>query len=891
MNAHEFQHLARLFDEAVSVGCIAQAAEVSSLLAHDRSPPRFLSDDGIGSLTFIRACLDRHPVEPDAAIPEEIDGLPILGVMGVGGSGVVYRARQLSPAREVAVKVLRPGLVTDHLSRRFAFEAEALGRLNHPGIAQIYGAGASGPAHDARLYLVMELVEGEPLTTYARRWDLSLSRRLTLFVDICDAVQHAHYNGVIHRDLKPANILVGRDGHPKIVDFGIARAAADPRATLEHTQPGALLGTLPYMSPEQIARDAGTLDSRTDVYSLGVVLYELLSGTLPFDLSGTSLAESARIICERDPRRLTDANPSMPPDLATIAAKALAKDPDRRYDSPQRLADDIRRFLENRPIEARPATAWYRARKFAARNRALTASLAAAAALLVGGSVGVTAFAVAALNAERRAERRVADVRQLARALLLVHDSIADATGTLEARRLIATTAVQRLDALVPDAADDPTLLLELAAGYTRLGDVLGNSIDSSNLGDFNGALQSYDKALALLQAAPDGEERDAALAHALEHRASMVRDRPDTHGAVADIERALAFRQSLAAGPEAGPEERRALHAALELRVAVARYAELSTNGLAAESASAYARDCEAASDAYAATIDPSERADPWRFARATSNPGLALRRDAEPGGELATWQEMPPVEPLRAKVQDLRRDALARPESAQSQHALFQGLMLLGVRLLLEADGADPERAAELGAEAAECYADAAAIVNNMRRFEPLYAGAHAHAFAAHAGRAEGLLLAGRLHDSLDQARHAAEIATHLTDAFPRRRAAELIVRILVRLERTEEALAAAREWLDLHGPDDSGPVQAAADLATLLLRVRPEDAQACVEAGALADRALLIMERSYAEGRTMPTGWLVLRDHLTAISEACAAGDRAAALKTALAPQSAP
>ena len=229
----------------------------------------------------------------------------ILAVIGEGAMGIVYEAEQERPRRRVALKIIRPGVATPAMLRRFEHEYEFLGRLQHPGIAQIYQAGVAETGYGPQPYFAMELVRGRRLDDYVRLKELGLEDRLALVADIADAVQHAHHRGVIHRDLKPANILVTESGGPKVLDFGLARAAQAELQSTVQTMAGEVVGTMSYMSPEQVVGDMSELDTRSDVYALGVILYELLSGRLPFDLSRKSLPEAVRIIRDEEPARLS----------------------------------------------------------------------------------------------------------------------------------------------------------------------------------------------------------------------------------------------------------------------------------------------------------------------------------------------------------------------------------------------------------------------------------------------------------------------------------------------------------------------------------------------------------------------------------------------------------
>ncbi len=333
----------------------------------------------------------------------------VVRLVGHGGMGEVYEAQQDHPSRRVALKVVRPDFVSPELVRRLDHEARILGRLQHPGIAQIYDAGQVETPRGPTPYFAMEFVEGRPLTAFAKAEDLGLRNRLKLFLAVCDAVEHAHRKGVIHRDLKPANILVDGEGKPRVLDFGVARATnADVRATTVHTEVGKLIGTLPSMSPEQGSGDADATDTRSDVYSLGVVLYELLAGQPPYDVGRGPIPEAARIIRDTDPARLSSIDRVFRGDLETIAAKALEKDKERRYQSVAALAADIRHHLNFEPIEARPVGFWYHTNKLARRHRILIGAAGAVLVTLTLATAVSVVFAIRAEGAREDAERAAA---------------------------------------------------------------------------------------------------------------------------------------------------------------------------------------------------------------------------------------------------------------------------------------------------------------------------------------------------------------------------------------------------------------------------------------------------------------------------------------------------
>jgi len=368
-------------------------AEVESLLAADAEAGSFLGKPAVRA--------ERAP-DHDPLVGTTIDGFAILRRIAIGGMGAVYEAEQANPHRRVALKIVRPGAATPNALKRFEHEAHVLARLQHPGIAQIFEAGAFDTGQGTQPFFAMELIDGQPLTRYAEARKLHTRQRLELFAEICDAVHYAHQKGVIHRDLKPGNVLVDADGHPKVLDFGVARVTdADVQTTTLHTQAGELLGTLPYMSPEQVLGDASGVDVRSDVYGLGVMLYELLSGKLPHDLHDKPVAEAARIIREDDVTPLSSVNRIFRGDLETIVAKALDRDPDRRYTSAAELAADARRYLNDEPITARPASALYQIRKFTRRHKAIVGGIAAVFVALVAGTA-VATYGMVQANEQRR---------------------------------------------------------------------------------------------------------------------------------------------------------------------------------------------------------------------------------------------------------------------------------------------------------------------------------------------------------------------------------------------------------------------------------------------------------------------------------------------------------
>ncbi len=397
-DTNRFRELDRLFQEVCDLPAERREArlvelapndeslrsEVLELLATESSAASSGRLSEGGAQEEIAQILAQREVDPT-----ELAGYRILSRLGIGGMGVVYEAEQRSPKRLVALKVLRPGLATPELIRRFEFEAQALGRLRHPGIAQVFEAGLAETPTGPRPFFAMELVRGVALDRWADA--KSVRQKLEMVASICDAVQHAHAQGVMHRDLKPANILVTEEGIAKVLDFGVARAAdAELRSETLQTVEGQIVGTLPYMSPELIAGDPAEVDTRSDVYALGVVLFEMLSGRIPLEVSGKGLMEAARVIRDDEPTRLATLEPRMRGDIDTIVRTAIFKEKTRRYQTAQAMGEDIRRHLDGQTISARPASAVYQLSRLAKRHMPVAIASCVALVALVGAVVGVS---------------------------------------------------------------------------------------------------------------------------------------------------------------------------------------------------------------------------------------------------------------------------------------------------------------------------------------------------------------------------------------------------------------------------------------------------------------------------------------------------------------------
>ncbi len=456
-------------------------AALAAFFGGDSDPLARLVDSsdggGSGALQAIRSLSGAAPAL------DGVDAFEIVGELGRGGMGVVYEARQRSPARDVAIKVIRRGLGADRRhARLFEREIETLARLSHPGIASLYEVGRTG---DGDPFIVMELVRGETLSDHVESatGSMAASTRadsiVGLFLRVCDAVSHAHQKGVIHRDLKPSNVLVDERGAPRVLDFGLARLTDVDGHQTTMSAAGGFVGTVPYMSPEQLDGGPGAADTRGDVYALGVMLYEMLTGRLPHDLSGSSIHEAVRRIKEVEPARPSRVRRELGGDLELVVMTAMSKDVERRYQTVGALAEDLRRVRSGEPILARAPGAVYLARRFAGRHRVLVGAGVLVALTLASATSVSTWLAVRATRAEasQRAERDAA-IAAAARAdtnrafLQQVILSADPSAGGVEITMLEAlTNAAETVDT---EYGDDPGTMVEIRHTLSRMFNRLG---------------------------------------------------------------------------------------------------------------------------------------------------------------------------------------------------------------------------------------------------------------------------------------------------------------------------------------------------------------------------------------------------------------------------------
>ena len=596
MTAERYQLLKSMFEQALGLNVCERAVFLDSACAQDpelrEELERLLASEADETAQILDTPLSE--LAPDLEAPSETDMLGesvgpyrLERLIGQGGMGTVYEAwRDDGEFRHrVALKLIRRDATSALLVRRFRQERQILAGLSHPHIARLLDGGITGAGQP---YFVMEYVEGLPIQEYCETHGLDIRERAALFRQICSAVHYAHQNLIVHRDLKPSNVLVTEGGEVKLLDFGIAKLLSDQKnLAAPATRTEVLLMTPEYASPEQIRGEAATTVS--DVYSLGVILYELLTGRYPYPIKGGLLFEIERVICQEDPLkpstavvRLSEAVRTSVPlpsktegrttcqvrpemrarqlrgDLDNIVLKAMAKDPSRRYASAEAMSEDIRRYLVGEPVTAHPPTLMYRSLKFIRRHQAAVGS---AFLVLLCLSLGIIATSYQAARAERerqRAERRFQDVRRLAHSLLFdFHNSIEKLPGSTPVRKALVQHALEYLNGLARDAGNDVSLQLELASAYAQIGKLQWARY-YAHLGDLDGAWQSQRRALAIREALsardPNNEQLRLDLSSSYMAVGDLQVARRDLNGALASYHKASRLREELAAAnPTAG--------------------------------------------------------------------------------------------------------------------------------------------------------------------------------------------------------------------------------------------------------------------------------------------------------------------------------------------------
>ncbi len=513
------QRLKQLFHQACQVPAAERARwvvqacgddvdlrrELESLLDAHRRAAGFLETPALAALEAAEAVFQATLPEPARErTGSHLGPYRVLRELGRGGMGMVYLGARDDDAFErlVAIKVVQGLAIRPTLRGRFEEERRILAGLDHPGIARLLDAGS---ADDGVPYVVMEYVDGEPIDVYCRRRRLSIRDRVALFFRVCEAIQYSHQRLVVHRDIKAGNILVTAEGVPKLLDFGIAKMLEPDDAPSAATRTILRALTLESASPEQVRGETVTVAS--DVYSLGILLYRLLTDLSPYRTQPASEAEMVRAVCEEEAPRPSEAASAreLRGDLDVITLKALRKEPERRYASVEQLAEDLRRHLTGHPVSARPESIRYRTVKFMARHRVTVA----AAAVVV---LSLAAAWVETSRQRARAERRLTDVRKLAGSFLFeFHDAIAHLSGATAARELVVKKGVDYLTQLSAEESRDPTLLVETADAWRRLAGVQGMPLEFS-LGHTEDARRSLEKALELLDRLP-GSERQTSSA------------------------------------------------------------------------------------------------------------------------------------------------------------------------------------------------------------------------------------------------------------------------------------------------------------------------------------------------------------------------------------------
>jgi tetratricopeptide (TPR) repeat protein len=556
-----FQRVEAIFHEVLATSDSLRPAVLEALCKGDAA-----------LLEEVRSLLNASELEelvtascqPEAeSSPETLHGRRRIGpyeldrLVGRGGMGAVYLAHRADGQfeQQVAIKLIDLPFATDLFREQFRRERQILARLSHPHIARMLDGGVS---EDGELYLAMEYADGLPIHRYCSQHTLSLRERIELFKSVCTAVRFAHQNLVVHRDLKPDNIIVLEDGTPKLLDFGTAKllTAVGPVPEGEFTRQGFHSFTPQYASPEQVL--GHPISTASDIYSLGVLLFLLTTGVLPYELKEFTTDEMVRVICEEQPPRPSEkvSSGKLDSDIDSIILKALRKEPEARYASVDQFIADLQAYLDGRPVEAHQGSFRYHAIKFARRNKLALAGSALLCVTVLAGTGGVLWQARIANFQRRKAEARAEDLRKLSNSLLSeIDEAIQKIPGSTPAQKLLVGTVLEHLDRAAKDASGDPQMQLDLANAYVRLANVQGNPYDQ-NIGDAHGALASLDKALSiatvLVRQQPENTAATHARGWAQQSLSEVLSGMGRTQEAVATMRLAAATYEELASRPGA---------------------------------------------------------------------------------------------------------------------------------------------------------------------------------------------------------------------------------------------------------------------------------------------------------------------------------------------------
>lgn len=606
MDSQRWQQVKQIFQQAVELDESVRKSfldascdrdeelriEVESLLSFEVLAQNFIEESAFDAAA---KCINQD--NSPSFQGKEIGSYKAIRELGRGGMGAVYLGERLGLFdQQVAIKIIKRGMDTDAILKRFAMERQILANLDHPNIAHLLDGGTT---EDGLSYFVMEFIEGKTVNRFCEDEQLTIAERLEIFRKICSAVSYAHKNLVVHRDIKPSNVLVNKEGEPKLLDFGIAKLLHTPDSSATETFPtqaGLQAFTPEYASPEQIRGERIT--TSTDVYSLGVLLYELLTGSRPYRFKSPTAQDVVEAVCMTEPEKPSSVvssqssavskktkdqrpktedlktnrqsaapsagNRQLKGDLDTIILTALRKEPERRYSSVEQFSEDIRRYLEGLPVSARSDSLKYRTAKFIKRH---AFAVSAAALIFVSLFAGVIATMWQARRAEQqraRAEKRFNDVRSLANALVNKYHAEAEKlAGATTLRQMMVRDAVQYLDALAADAGNEPALEKELASAYLKIGEIQGKPY-TPNLNDTAGAMANYKKALAifqrLLEREPENRELQADLSRAFEDIAEMEMRDAKIDEAITMFQKAHALREKLVQAEQQNHEFRRLL-------------------------------------------------------------------------------------------------------------------------------------------------------------------------------------------------------------------------------------------------------------------------------------------------------------------------------------------